>query len=252
MKMLLNQKSKRAFKGYIEYSLMQHKNVFLIASIILAFLTLSNVILTFIQYGSYPQASPGEVVSGMSYGLTIGLSIAAAVFAVAAFLSATDRKITAKLKFPLSRQVFAAGNLASLLASAGILLMMVMAASILETIFGNVFASIHKDAVLINNITLENYLTGLWVSASYMVLVASVAYCLGMYFFRYIKTVSVILVLAICFVTLYSPAGKAVLNGFYWLAGEPSMVLFSIKAWVLIGALHLISYLPLKRMEVFA
>jgi hypothetical protein len=241
--LIVNQKSKRALKGFVEYTLSKYRKLFVITAVILIMLTLENVIYTISSYFKFTKASSDIPYVGMSIGTTYGYFIVMGLLSIYMFFTATKKNVSRGLRLPLSREVFAVGNFVNLVTCTLILLVMLLVMILMEGIFGNVLSACSNYVLLVNEMTLQNFITGLWISVSYMVLAASVAYCLGIYFFRYTIFMIIMLTILVSLICLFLPSAN-------FLFGESSVAIFSVKVWVLIIATHVVSYLPLRKMEV--
>jgi hypothetical protein len=240
--MIVNQISKKSVSGFTKYSLLQYKRFFIIAAVVMLLLVLENLAYTLISYFKFLKDSSEIPYVGMSVVASFGVAIVAVLLALMTFFSATKAKLSQKLSLPISRESFAAANFINILLSTFILFLMVIVMILIETLFGKIFSIFFKDVVLINDITIGNFAAGLWASVSYVVLAASLAYCVGIYLFQHPVRIGILLSIIIILISIFPPSGK-------WIF-ESSIVIFSIKIWLLIIVTHVISYFPLRKMEV--
>ncbi len=241
--MLINQTSKRSILGLMKYMRLQYKKLFIITIVILSALILENMGYTLFTYAKFKTQVSEFPYFGISVGGYFGAAIIAILLSCMTFFSASKTKITQKLRLPVSREIFALCNFLNILVNAAILLWMVVVSMLIETLLGKLFSLNFDNVIFVNNVTFGDFKTGLWLSISYVILAASFAYCLGIFIFRYpIQTVIVIGII-ISLISLFPAFVMSII-------GEASIVLVSIKTWLLILFLNLSAYLPLRKMEV--
>lgn len=241
--MSIQMKYKRAYKGLAGYMLSDYKRMFLLAAVLLAFNTIENIVYTLATYKKFSVSSSDFPYFGVSIGASIGVGIVVCMLAARIFMSTTKKNISYRLRLPINRRVLAVGNFVNIVSSTVLLLLMIIAAILVEEIFGRILSAVGKDVILLQEMNLLNFIEGFWVTASFMILIASLAYCIGIYFFRYTILTTLILAILISLISIFpSYVGKL----FY----ESSILIFSIKVWLMVIALQVISYLPLKKAEV--
>lgn len=247
--MLLNENNRRALKGFLTSSLLSSKKMFIvIGAILVAQPVLGYILMVIFHLNGVTDSSSGSSSSVLNSGLDIAL----VMLIVVAIISASSKGLAIEFTFPLSRNIYGLGNFIMTILSANALLLITSVAAVVEILLGNLVASIFKDFVLINKITLENFIVGYWVSMSYVVFAASLVYCLFMYIFKYtLKAVVPICLLLVLMLSL-APGRNVLVRMFTFLVWEPSIWVLSIKLWVLTIALHLIGFIPLKSKEVTA
>jgi hypothetical protein len=206
-------------------------------------MVIENIIYTLITYRKFATSTSDFPFVGMSLGANIGVAIVICLLTAATFFSTTKANISHKLRLPINREILAAGNLINIISSTVILLIMVMTVILIEEIFGRVLSLSYSDVILIHEMNVVNFITRLWVTASYVILIASLAYCLGIFLFRYTISVSIILVIMISLLSLFPSSVR-------WMFNESSIQIFSIKVWLIIIFMHIISYFPLRKVEV--
>lgn len=243
-------KNNNLITGFIKYSMAQNKNLYIIAAVVLSFVTLGNIVYTIINYSLFSDASIDTIYYGMSLGTPICLWTTVILMFIAAFISVSKTNINRMLKFPLSREALTIGSFINIILNAFIMLFMVIIVIFTETIFAHIFSSFFQNVELVNDMTLKNFLTGLWLTLSIIILTASIARCLGIYFFRFFPQTPIILCILIMLISIVPFLGRIFFKGIINLYDEPSFLLFSIKIWLLIILVSAVSYLPLRKMEV--
>lgn len=242
--------NKNALAGFVKYSILQNKNLYIIAAAVLSFITFGNIIYTLINYGQFSKGSVDTVYYGMSLGAPVCFWVTAGLLFISGFFSAAKSNINRMLKFPLSREAYTIGSFIYLVLNALIMAGMVLVAILAETAFANIFASSFKNVELVNDMTLKNFLAGLWLSLSIIILTASIAWCLGIYFFKYFPLTPVVLCILIVLILFVPFFGRIFTKGITSLYNEPSLILISIKLWLMIILVYAVSYLPIRKLEV--
>ncbi len=245
--MMLSENYKRSIKGYLRDMTLSYKKMLLsvfiiIASIpILAFVFISACELFSTSFDAYTAAGT----------LSVGFGTILVVFSIAAFFSCTSLRMAERFRWPINRKVIAAGNFISIVLLSIVSVSVISILLMLELIPGVLPKALFNDIIVVNALTYGNFLIGFISSLLYLILGISIAYCFGMYIFRY-KLKAIIILIALQFLFLIpfmSDAFSAVVN---FVAKEPSIILFSLKTIIIAIIFNLLAYIPLRRMEVKA
>jgi hypothetical protein len=156
-----------------------------------------------------------------------------------------------RFRWPVNRKVVAVGNFISIVLLSVVAVSGISILLMLELIPGVLPKLFFKDIIVVNTLDYGNFLIGYCSSLIYMILGISIAYCLGMFIFRY-KLPAILILFAAQFLFLIpfmNDAFTAVRN---FVTHEPSIILFTLKAIPIAIAFNVLAYIPLKRMEVKA
>ncbi len=245
--MMLSDNYKRSIKGYLRDMTLTYKRMtitlfIIIASIpVLAFVFIMACKLFATSFDAYTSAGT----------LAIGYATVAAVFSTAMFISCSSTRMTEKFRWPINRKVIAVGNFTSIVLASVVAVSGISVLLVLELLPGVLPKLFFNDIVVVNSLNYGNFLIGFWSSLIYMILGMSIAYCLGMYIFRYKLPFILILVAAqfLFFIPFMRDAFTAIID---FVGKEPSIILFTLKAILYAVVFNVLAYIPLKRMEVKA
>lgn len=241
--MTVNQASKRSLIGLMKYMLLQYRRFFMITAVVLSVLILENLVYTIITYAKFRTQTSEIPYVGISVGGYFGAAIIVVLLSFISFFSASKARISQKLSLPISREIFALCNFLNIIVCTLILLWMVVVSISIETLLGKLFSLYFDNVIFMNDITIGNFAAGLWLTICYVILAASIAYCLGIFLFRYpIQTVIVIGII-ISLISMFPAFVMAII-------GDASLTLISLKSWLLIIFIHIVAYFPLRKMEV--
>jgi hypothetical protein len=224
---------------------MDSKKMYYIVFAILAALSIAN----FTAFSVTRVKLPETNITASTNILTMGFITVLITLSIAVFSTISNTELNKQFVWPVSRSVYAAGCFIYILYSAVVFISGISVMLLLELLPAAVLKLMFSDILFINVLTVENFITGFWVSLTYLVLVVSAVYCLGMYFYRNKIIVSIIYgtLLILTSIPVFRDIYAQV---FQVILFEQSVILFSIKAWLAIAALHAAAYIPLKRMEV--
>lgn len=237
--MFLNNIERKMLKPYIKSRIIDYKNMYYTTTIIIfSVMILINILAYFMT---------GNSSSG---ALNIGFIITLICFVISAIVITTKGEFKKIFAYPVNSKVYIWGNFIVLILGAGIFLITVSAIGLLEVLVSNIAKTLSDNVFIINRITPVNIVDGLFIAFTYVVLITSVFYILGLFSNRNKKIGAIIFGLFIALVigTVYVRTISTSAYAFYFK--EPSMYIFSIKAWITIIFIHIISYFLLKGREV--
>jgi hypothetical protein len=235
----------RALAGYLELARVSYRRPLLMFSVILGGIV--SGLIAFSALGSTRISGSGTVSAG---ALTGGMMAAIITLGVMGFRSASDEQMSRVFAFPMNRKVLLLGNFLVVTGVAFSFTYVLGVASGLEALLGRFVASLVPRLLYTNTITLQSWVVGFWISASYLALCMSAAYGLGMYFYRYkLFTITIGSALIVSFFVNPAVFQKA-LKVFEFFIFEGSPVALSVKLWGATVLFHALTLMPLARMEV--
>ncbi len=243
--MALRSKFTNSLKGFLLGSLFDFKSIFITSTAIIGGTMIFNYIISaLILILSDTQSSNN---AGM---LTSGYGIAIITFSIGMFVKMSNKYIGQKFVFPINRDIFAIGNFLFVIIGSIIFLISIITFSFIENIFGKIMELLFKGFVFFNEINFSIFGIGMWTSFCYMVFGISCIYFVSMYFHRFKLHTSIIMGLVIATIIAFPFIRIAFLHAFKFIFFEQSVLILSIKLWVLTVIYHILAYIPLKRMEV--
>lgn len=234
----------RSLKGYILSELLSSKRNYIIgASVIFGNLLLS-IILQVVML------SLGQSSSNNGGILLVGFGVIIIVMLISSILISSNKIIKTKFVFPINRKIYTIGNFIVFSINIFILLLITCSAYFFELLSSMILKSVYKGFIYINKVTFETYSIGFFISLLYIIAFTALSYLLFIIIYRY-GLKSIITIASVIIVLLIFPFGRnmmiSVLNFFI---GEQSVPLLAIKLLGCALMLQLLSYLPLKNMEV--
>jgi len=246
--MIVSENYKRSLVAFTTDMLQSFRKTFIIVFIILGALPIINFIVLISTRISHPEA----FITSTNSILGIGFFTMLITLSIAFFVSTCKTEVLSQFVWPINSRVYAVGNFVVMLACALAAVSGVSALLLIEVLPAMILKLVLKDFILVNNLTVQNFIEGFWVSFCHIMFSASFSYFVGMYFFRH-KIIIGALALVLANLSSF-PAVRAAYSGMYnFIYGKhSSIMLFSLKIWLVILLLHILSYIPLKRMEVRA
>jgi len=242
--MILNDNEAKSLKGYILSELLISKRTYIICTIIIfTIIILSELI-------ELPMSLIGHGSSNSGGALISGFCVAYFSMLISSIKLSHNKALTSKFVFPINRKIYTIGNFIIFCLSTFILLLITCNAYFLEILTSIILKSIFKNFVYINNITFESYSFGFIISLLYIVTLTCLTYFLFMIFFKFkIKGISSISVLILTL--LMFPFGRNLLFGtLMFFIREQSVIILALKLSISAIIFQLLSYIPLKNMEV--
>ncbi|HEY9060008.1 MAG TPA: hypothetical protein VIO64_05815 [Pseudobacteroides sp.] len=242
--MLLTNNEMRSLKGYILSELLVSKRTYITGACIIFANLFIAIVLQVIML------STGQDSSNNGGPLVVGSGVAYIVMLISSILISQKKILKTKFLFPINRKIYTLGNFIVFCINTFILLLITCNAYLLEILSSLILKSIYKDFVYINQITFDSFSIGFIMSVLYIVALTVFTYLLFIVIFRYGLKSIITLSTAIAILLIF-PFGRNLLFGIImFFAGEQSAPLLAVK---LIGCaliLQILSYLPLKSMEV--
>ncbi|KNY29815.1 hypothetical protein [Pseudobacteroides cellulosolvens] len=242
--MISSNNEMRSLKGYILSELLTSKKNYIIgASIILANLLLSTMI-------EIIMLSLGQNSSNNGGVLTVGFGVAFIVMFIYSIILPLNKSIKTKFIFPINRKIYTIGNLVSFYINTFILLIVTCSAYLLELLTSMILKSVYKNFVYINKVTFEVYAIGFLISLLYIVAFTAFSYMLFVIISRYGLKSIVTISVATIFLLLFPFGRNMIFKSIMFFIGEQSSLLLAIKLIACTLVFQLLSYIPIKSMEV--
>lgn len=246
-----DEKTRRSLKAYIKYAIRNSKKTIVTYATVLAGIVFFNLVMSVIVIS---MASPDSMSNTNSGALMTGFITVSIMAVITSFVWTSREERNKAFTFPVTRGIYAVGNLVSAAFLSFALLVVLSLMSLIELLAGSIISQMNSNLIFMSNITVGNFFFGFAVSYAYLFLFISGAYFVGVYFTKYKVAAwlaSGILIAACFFFIKVSPGFTAFLTdaaGFYIF--EESIAVCFIKLLITGIILHLGAYLPIRKMEV--
>ena len=182
--------------------------------------------------------------------LMVGLGTVVIVMICMAIARSTTKERRIVFSFPMDRVTLTLGNFIVFLMDTAVLLFITAIAYLIEVWALFLLSKLLSNFIYINNVSLVSFLSGYLVSLGYILFITTLVYLVSMIFARY-KAIGIIatsLVIGLPFISAFGRRALYQILMFY--VGEQSILLLSVKLFLSAVLLQILSYLPLRTMEV--
>ncbi|HEX3028279.1 MAG TPA: hypothetical protein VHT34_03005 [Clostridia bacterium] len=236
----------RAMKGFFYSDLIDSKALYIVGGCIF----LGYLILTMAT--SLVMASLGLQSSSSGGTLTNGFGTTVICMFISGIVMAKGKQKKSAFSFPIDRLTYTICNFIMFFINTGILLIMSSVTYVFEGALGRILSGYIKNFEYVNNVTIGSFLIGFLVSLCYVLMFTCFTYCLFMFFARFKVRALIIFGLAAGLPFTFHIGRVALYNILMFFIGEQSPVILIFKLAACSVLFQVISYLPLRKMEVNA
>ncbi|MCG8501976.1 MAG: hypothetical protein MJB12_16455 [Firmicutes bacterium] len=238
----LNQNELRSLRGTIYYALLYIREIAFYFLIIIGVATL---------IGSFSLVY--MVVTDQDlylYSRVLNTAVLAALIMIIIIGVQTSSKKELRLAFifPTDKKIYVLGNLIGTVINISLLLLMASLLLIVEILVVKVISIFNPGLFFTSSITPANYLIGFWLALTLLSVIYSLSFCLlaG-------KNKKLLLLILVALTTLsfsFPLIRQGLWNFVLFFIRPESVLLFSLKAWLLVFVLNILGYMLIKNREV--
>lgn len=239
----LNQNDLRSLRGTIYYVLMDLKEIAYYFLIIIGVATLIgsfSLVLTVL--------SDQNNIYVYSMVLNTGFLAAAVMIIIIGVQITTKKELRLGFVFPTDKKTYVLGCFIGTVINICLLLLIASLLLVVEILVVKAISTFNPDLFFVSSITPANYLIGFWLALTLLSVIYSLTFCL-----LAVKNKKLLLLISVSVITLYSsfPLIQQGLWSFVLFFVRPeSVLLFSLKSWLLVFVLNVLGYMLIKQREV--
>lgn len=233
----------RSLRGTIYYSILDLKEIAFYFLIIIGVSLLVSVIGLIVSVINNKNSS---VYSGT---LNMGALAAVIMVIIIGVQMTTKKELRSSFIFPTDKKTYVLGNFIGMVINISLLILIASLFLVMEMLVIKTISNFNADFFFTSNITPANYLIGFWLSLTVLIIIYSLSFCLLAVKNKKLLVLIVVFILALA---VFLPVIWQGLSNFVLFFVRPeSVLLFSLKGWLLAFVLNILGYMLIKQREVF-